>query len=55
MQQRDYFLHGEGKSSKGQGHSAEGIRTLRSKVGALKELEFGGTLPCFSKRGVGVD
>ena len=25
------------------------------KSGGLKELEFGGALPCVSKRGVGVD
>ena len=59
MQQRDYFLHGEGKSSKGQGIVTGGIRKVfvnsTIKSGGLKELEFGGTSPCISKRGVGVD
>ena len=31
----------------------EGIRKVKS--GGLKELEFGGTTPCISGRGVGVD
>ena len=29
--------------------------TIKSHCGGLKELEFGGTSPCVSERGVGVD
>ena len=47
---------------KGRGIVTEGIRKVFNsfvnstiKSGGLKEFEFGGTSPCVSKRGVGVD
>ena len=45
MQQRDCFLHERGEFQK----------TSTIESGGLKELEFGVTSPCISRRGIGVD